>query len=141
MESSDQLGFVLVQVCRAHRQWVDAELQRLGVHVGQEMILFRLFGSEAIAQSELAAHLCIEPPTVTKMLQRMERSGLVVRHPAAHDGRMMLVSLTAQGHALEPAIRAVWQRLDAVTIAGLTEAEELLLRRLLRQVRDNLGRP
>jgi DNA-binding MarR family transcriptional regulator len=143
----ETVGFALVQVCRAHRQSVDAAFKGLGrgacpgleLHVGQEMILLQLWGQEGVTQSQLAERLCLEPPTVTKMLQRMEGAGLLVRRADPEDARVSRVHLTDRGRSLEAHIERSWAQVEARTLAGLTTEERMLLRRLLLQIRTNLA--
>jgi len=97
----DYIGFQLLQVHKAHRQRAEASLNKLGIHTGQEMILFQLWIEEGIPQSQLAASMEVEPPTATKMLQRMERAGLIERRPDPEDARVSRVYLTERGRALE----------------------------------------
>jgi DNA-binding MarR family transcriptional regulator len=137
-DSQDQLGYLLVQVCKAHRNRAQAALSEIGLHAGQEMILMQLYSAEGLTQSQLVESLCVEPPTITKMLQRMEASGMVERRQDAEDARVSRVYLTPNGRALENQVCAVWSQLDDDTVTGLTNMEQTLLRRLLQQVHTNL---
>jgi len=134
----ETVGFVLAQVCKAHRNRTDATLKQINLHVGQEMILIRLWRTEGVTQSQLVEQLCVEPPTVTKMLQRMEQEGLLQRRADPEDARVSRVFLTDQGRALQKDVEAAWHSVDERTTAGLTFEERILLRRLLLQVRNNL---
>lgn len=133
------LGFQIVQVCRAHRNQAEAMLCELGLHAGQEMILFLLWIEEGMSHSQFAEQMCVEPPTITKMLQRMEAAGLVERHPDANDARVSRVYLTERGRSLEQQVLDAWRQLEERTLQGLTQAEQVLLRRLLAQVHSNLS--
>lgn len=135
----ENVGYLLVQVCKAHRQCADVALNELGVHVGQEMILMRLYCQEGVPQSQLVEALGVEPPTVTKMLQRMEAAGLVERRPSPEDARVSLVYLTAQGRQTELPVLKSWEQLESRFVAGLTDMEKALLRRLLMHVLNNLN--
>jgi MarR family transcriptional regulator, organic hydroperoxide resistance regulator len=142
----DSVGYVLAQVCKAHRQSVDSALKGLaregcgaGLHVGQEMILLHLWGEEGLTQTQLAERLGVEPPTVTKMLQRMEAAGLLRRCGDAEDARVSRVHLTDAGRSLEPLVERSWAVVEERVTAGMTAEERLLLRRLLQQVRANLS--
>jgi len=135
----DYIGFQLLQIHKAHRQLAEESLNKLGVHTGQEMILFQLWIEEGIPQSQLAACMEVEPPTATKMLQRMERAGLIERKPDPEDARVSRVYLTERGRALEQPVLDVWRQLEARTVSGLSLTEQTLLRRLLLQVSTNLS--
>jgi len=126
-------------VHKAHRARAEAALNRLGLHTGQEMLLLRLWIEEGIPQSQLAVSMGVEPPTATKMLQRMEHAGLIERRPDPEDARVSRVYLTERGRALEQPVLEVWKQLEAQTVAGLSPTELALLRRLLMQVAANLS--
>ncbi len=133
----DKIGFLLVQICRAHRQQAEQRLNELGLHTGQEMLLLRLAEEDGLTQTRLAELMRLEPPTVTKMLTRMGR--LIERRQDAEDARISRIYLTPQGCALQQGIVETWEHLDELTLKGLTETEQLLLRRLLMQVYQNLS--
>ena len=135
----DYIGFQLLQVHKAHRARAEAALNKLGLHPGQEMLLLRLWLEEGITQSQLAASMGVEPPTATKMLQRMEHAGLIERRPDLEDARISRVYLTERGRELEQPVLEVWKHLEAQTVAGLSATEQALLRRLLMQVSANLS--
>jgi DNA-binding MarR family transcriptional regulator len=138
IEINEYVGFQIVQLCRAHRQWAETTLwNELGIHVGQEMILFHLYAEEGLTQSRLAECLNVEPPTITKMLDRMKL--LVERRPDPEDARVSRVYLTEHGKSLEPKVREVWRKLEERTLTGLNPAEQLLFRRLLMQAVNNLN--
>jgi DNA-binding MarR family transcriptional regulator len=129
----------MTRASKAHRRWAEEALSRLGIYVGQEMILMQLWIEEGIPQSQLAACIEVEAPTMTKMLQRMERSGLVERRPDPQDARISLVYLTERSRELEQPVLNIWRRLEELSVEGMTEAEQILLRRLLRQMEENLS--
>jgi DNA-binding MarR family transcriptional regulator len=81
----------------------------------------------------------VEPPTVTKMLQRMEGAGLIERRPDPDDARVSRVYLAERGRALEQSVLDVWKQLEARSVSGLSLTEQTLLHRLLMQVLTNLS--
>ncbi len=135
----DYIGFQIVHIYRAHRQIAEEAFGKLGIYPGQEMILLLLWLEEGIPQSQIATCIKVEPPTATKMLQRMERAGLIERRPDPRDARISLVYLTERGRALEQPVLDSWKQLEARTVANLSLTEQTLLHRLLAQVWTNLS--
>ncbi len=133
------IGYILVGVCRAHRNRAAEALARVGLYVGQEWILLRLREREGLTQSELAEACAVEGPTISKGLQRMERAGLVVRRADAVDARVSRVHLTDQGRVVCEAVDEIWADLEERAFAELSTEERILLRRLLLQVERNLA--
>jgi len=128
-------GFALAKVCKAHRGRVGGMLAEVGLHVGQEMVLIELWQADGLRGGELACRLGVEPPTVTKMLRRLEDLGLLERRPDPADARSFRVYLTERGRTLEDPVMRRWERAEAQTFGVLDPAERRELGRLLRKVR------
>ena len=135
----ERIGFRLAKVCKAHRGNVAGLLVEVGLHVGQEMVLIELWQNDGLRGGELACRLGVEPPTVTKMLRRLEAMGLIERRPDPADARSFRVYLTGSGRALEEPVLRCWERAEERTFAGLDSAERREFGRLLAKVRAGLG--
>ncbi len=134
----ETISYLLAQVCKAHRAAASAVLSEAGLHVGQEMMLYSLWTECGLTRSDLAKQLCVEAPTVTKMLQRMERAELIERRVDVEDGRISRVHITEKGRALKGTIEQAWQTLEAKAFADFTSEERLLLRSMLMHLYENL---
>jgi len=97
-----------------------------------------LWEEDGRTQANLAEALGVEPPTVTKMLQRMENVGLVDRRPDRIDRRAIRVHLTAKGRRLKTKVDKLWVELEARTVAGLSDRQQATLRSLLNSLEANL---
>ena len=135
----ESLNYQLIQLMKEHRQRAEEALSQLGLHVSQELVLFVLWREEGISQSELAARLRVELPTVTKAVHRMERAGLLIRQVDEEDTRVSRVYMTEKGRALYAPALNVWQDVEARMLHGMTEIEQAFLRRLLQQMVSNLS--
>jgi DNA-binding MarR family transcriptional regulator len=131
-------SFVLAKVCKAHRAYVGALLAEHGLHVGQEMVLSELWQEDGLRGGELAVRLGVEPPTVTKMLRRLEGCGLVERRQDPADARSFRIYLTGKGRALEAPVDRCWAQTEQTALAGLSAGERRTFRKLLIRVRNNL---
>ena len=134
----ESTGFTLAKVCRAHRGNVGELLAEVGLHVGQEMVLIELWRDDGLRGGELAERLGVEPPTVTKMLRRLERCGLVSRRQDREDARSFRVYLTDEGRSLEEPVARCWERVEETAFAGMSAGERRNLHRLLTKVRANV---
>lgn len=136
----ETVSYAIAQLCKAHRNTVDAALRQVGnLHVGQEMILLQLWDADGLTQTQLAERLCVEAPTITKMLQRMEGEGMIVRRPDAEDARVSRVYVGQQGCAARTDVECAWAAVEQRLTRGMTTEERLLFRRLLLQARANLA--
>lgn len=136
---SETLGYLLAQTCKVHRGKAQEYLSQIGLHTGQEMFLLRLWRRDGQTQTELADEICVQPATVTRMIDRLTRVGLVERRADEEDRRVSRVYLTENGRALQHSVEDVWHELEQQSFARLTFEEQVLLRRLLLQVYDNLS--
>lgn len=75
----------------------------------QFSLLWAVERNEGLRQNELAEVLFTDPNTVTAMLVRLEKRGLVRREVCAQDGRARRVRLTAAGRRLAKCLSEDWQ--------------------------------
>ncbi len=131
-------GYALAKVCRAHRGNVGELLSEVGLHVGQEMVLIELWERDGLRGGELAKRLGVEPPTVTKMIRRLEGCGLVERRRDPQDARGFRAYLTEEGRSLEGPVARCWERVEEKIFAGMSVGEQRNFYRLLANVRANI---
>jgi DNA-binding MarR family transcriptional regulator len=134
-----EINTALVRAARAHRVAAAQLLSEVGLHPGQEALLMELWQGDGRTQAELAEALAVEPPTITKMLQRMEVAGLVQRKPHPDDRRAQRVYLTARGKRLQQKVDRLWLQLANRAVSGLSDRQQASLRSLLGTVTDNLS--
>ncbi|MBC7093716.1 MarR family transcriptional regulator [Candidatus Bipolaricaulota bacterium] len=129
---------LLAQVAKLLRERIRVRMEAIGLRRGQGFILRELGEQGGIAQTELAQQSLVRPATLTPVLQRMERAGLVERRPDEADQRISRVYLTAKGEAVRRQAEAIWQELDQELFAGFSEEERAQLRGFLVRIRDGL---
>ena len=117
------MSYAIFQLARAHRGCAAALLREMGLHPGQELLLMQLFDRDGQTQSELLDSVGLDHSTVSKSLGRMQDAGLLVREPAAHDRRVMVVHLTDKGRAMREPIAALWQTLEEASTRNLSERQ------------------
>lgn len=93
-------------------------------------------GADGIRQRDLMDRLMISQPSLSRLLERLEGEGLVLRCPDPRDGRGSLLSLSDEGRALQRSIgsahardvvRTMTARLDRDELARLKEIAERLI--------------
>lgn len=137
-EIKEKSSYLMARVCHAHRNAVHAELAKIDLHVGQEMFLICLWQQDGVTLSEMADWLNVQQATVSRMLDRIECTGLVSRLKDPEDQRVTRVYLTDQGRSLLGPVAQIWQAIETQMLAGFTLEERLLFRRMLLQVYENL---
>ncbi|WP_211370440.1 MarR family winged helix-turn-helix transcriptional regulator [Nonomuraea turkmeniaca] len=117
------MSYAIFQLARAHRAHAAALLRAMDLHPGQELLLMQLFDRDGQTQSELLESVGLDHSTVSKSLRRMQDAGLLIREPAAHDRRVMVVHLTDKGRAMRQPIAALWQTLEETSARNLSEQQ------------------
>ena len=117
------MSYAIFQLARAHRAYAAALLRAMDLHPGQELLLMHLFDRDGQSQSDLLENVGLDHSTVSKALRRMQDAGLVLREPAAHDRRVMVVHLTDKGRALREPIAALWQSLEETSVRNLSQQQ------------------
>ncbi|MCI2957028.1 MarR family transcriptional regulator [Agromyces atrinae] len=132
------ISSLIPAVAKAHRKLASALLADLGLAAGQQFVLMLLWKESPRSQTDITQQLMIEAPTAAKMLSRLEANGFITRERSTSDRRVVLVSPTESGRALEGPVTAVWERLEARTTVALSPAEQDQLRSLLERVAHSL---
>jgi len=97
---------------RAHlamQRCADAIFRPRRITTDQFSLLFIVDRHDGIRQNELANELFTDPNTVTAMLARLEKRGLVQREVCAKDGRARRVRLTPAGRRLTGRLSDDWE--------------------------------
>jgi DNA-binding MarR family transcriptional regulator len=116
---------------------------RFGITGSQWGVLRNLFRAEQdglprLRLTELSERLLIRPPSVTGLVDRLERARLVVRDGLPTDLRAKQVSLTRSGRKLVQRVLAVHAEQVNSVLTGLTSDERTELHRLLVLWRKHL---
>jgi MarR family transcriptional regulator for hemolysin len=131
------IGYWLTLTTQAYHRSICEELEPHGITYRQSMVLGWLALEGELSQTDLAARLMVEPPTLVGILDRMERDGWISRNSCPQDRRKKLIRAA---RSVGPVWRKVVQcakRVRQRATAGMTDRELKDLRRLLERVRHN----
>ncbi|MCR5821371.1 MAG: MarR family transcriptional regulator [Bacteroidales bacterium] len=107
LKLDNQLCFRFYTVSRLIAQAYRPMLEPLGLTYPQYLVMLVLWEHDNQTISDITGRLGLETNTVTPLIQRMEKAGLVVRTKGIVDSRQTLVSLTKRGQHLEQEAREV----------------------------------
>lgn len=138
-DMSDRLGFLLNDATRLLRKRFKARATEYGLSVAQWRLLFRLVREEGVPQARLAELLEIEPISVSRLLDRMEQAGWIVRRACEGDRRVRMVYPTDKTRCAYVSIRTLADGIYDEAMAGLDAAQRKSLIDGLRTVVDNLS--
>jgi MarR family transcriptional regulator, organic hydroperoxide resistance regulator len=127
----EQLCFALYAASRAMTARYRPILSELGVTYPQYLVLMVLWERETASVRELGGALGMDYGTLSPIIKRLERDGLVQRARRAQDERVVDVSLTPPGRELE--------RSACVSIGAVFDGSEGLSRADADALRDRLA--
>ncbi|HTG68555.1 MAG TPA: MarR family transcriptional regulator [Candidatus Udaeobacter sp.] len=99
-------------------------------------ILVFLYQKDELSIKELAEKIHRTQPTVTVLVNKLEKLGYVERIKSEEDGRITSIKLTEKGIQLEPVFRDVSGSLNDVIYGGLSSAQREQLEWLLDHVHN-----
>jgi DNA-binding MarR family transcriptional regulator len=111
-----------------------AVLNKIGAENDLSLTLIRVLGilwDRRPRMAELADYLGLERQTMSGLIARAEKKGLVARAPNAEDGRATDVFLTSEGTKLVKHLRSQGQQALAPLIARLSASDQQQLQSLL----------
>lgn len=134
--SAVPLGDLVGRVAHRLAREVEQALYPGGLNIDQWRVLDLLADGAGHPMSEIAEHVMVPPPTLTKIVDRLTDSALVYRRADPADRRRVLVLLSEHGRAVHhehaPAVTAAEGRVTDTLDAAERTRLRLLLERLTR---------
>lgn len=116
------------------RPYGEALRRRAGLEAGEIGILVVVALNPGLSQNELAASVVLRKSAVTKIVQNLERRGLLRRRRSSTDRRANALSLTPAGKALVERLRRAARDMQAGWFAGIDPAEREVFFSVLRRL-------
>lgn len=139
MESPDRtLGFLLHDVARLLRKRFDQNARELDLTRSQWQVLAHLARNEGIQQGALAELMEVEPITLTRIIDRLQDSGLVERRADPRDRRAWLLYFKPMAGPTLEKVKEIGAITRQEALEGISKADYQLLMRILSQMKDNL---
>ena len=134
------VGMTIARTARMWRNKLDERLSPLGLTQARWLVLMHLsrMGGEA-PQKELAISVGVEGPTLVRVLDGLERLGLVQRVGVEGDRRARRVCLTPKADNVISDIMRIGANLRAEALLGITDAELEGFYRVLETIIANLA--
>lgn len=130
---------MMMEISRMYMEKCFAKLKKLGVHPRQIPILAVLYKKDGCSQKELVKELGVKPPTVTVSIQRLEKSGLIIRRQDEKDQRVSRIYLSEEGRAIIKEGMQMAKEGEQQILAGFSESELCLMRRFCQQIKENIA--
>lgn len=134
--NNNSYEFYLRSIVHAMKQMLDNKLLPYDITNQQARLLGdldqRLRREEEIVQKDLERSMKLRGPSITSLLQGLERKGFISRSTGNEDGRTKQVDITEKGRALIEEVESSFEELEQLLVEGMSEEEKAAFLRLLR---------
>jgi DNA-binding MarR family transcriptional regulator len=114
------------------------EVRPLGATLQTWRVLAALHERDGRRMGDLSETTSIEVSTLTRLVDGMEKKGLVARRRDAADARAVTLHATPAGRRMTRIILPIAARYEKVALQGFSEAEATVLKTALRRLFDNM---
>ncbi len=128
----------LIVVARKIRTLFDSRSRENGLTFARARTLLLLGRRPDMTQSELATELEVERPTMARLLDSMEKAGLVTREIGESDRRTRHIALTAEAQCHAGRLERLTRTVRAEVLEGVPAEDIAVVERVLARMLHNL---
>ena len=135
-----RVGFLLERTTRIVKLCFTKAFAQLEVDITPEqwVVLDTLVQEGAMSQVDIAQIIYKNTPTVSRLIDQLERKGFLNRVPSDEDRRATIISITTEGKKLVDQCLPEVKRLRELTWEGLNDKEYQQFTRIIDQVFKNM---
>jgi DNA-binding MarR family transcriptional regulator len=104
---------------------------------GAQMIIMAWLATGAKSASDLCKGMSYDAGAMTRMIDRLEKKGLIERERCPDDRRLVYLELTSEGQAAFPRVREISRRVVNRFLRGFSKSEARQLEGFLRRMLEN----
>ena len=113
-------------------------LTPLGISLDMWRVLAALSNNGEQRQIDLVENTSIDVSTMSRLITRMVRQGLVTRNRSKTSSREVVIALTTKGRAQVDGLIPIAKKLEGVAVTGLPPKDLAVVKRALKRMYDNL---
>lgn len=122
----NQLCFPVYAASRLITREYQPFLDKLGITYPQYLVLMILWEEEGVPVNDIAKKLILNTNTITPLLKRMEKDGIIKRKRSKEDERKVLVHLTRKGRQLQEEASLIPEQLAGRLAEGELNVDDLI---------------
>ena len=136
MELTQCINYLLTTAQHSVFQYLNGKLAEYDVTPSQDGVLSCLWQREFATPKQISEILCLETSTISGVLDRMQKKGLIDRVINRDDRREVRVVPTEKGKALQEPISKIIDEVNEEVLKCFTEEEVALLKNQLRIIAE-----
>jgi DNA-binding MarR family transcriptional regulator len=126
LKLGNQLCFPVYAASRLIIREYQPFLDRLGITYPQYLVLMILWEEDGLPVNDIAKKLILNTNTITPLLKRMDRDGIIRRKRSGEDERKVIVQLTEKGRELQEEAARIPEKLAGRLIEGELGIDDLI---------------
>lgn len=134
MELNQCINYLLTTAQHAVFQEMSAQLSKFDVTPAQYGVMYCLWVKKKNSPKEIAEELRLENSTISGVLERMEKKGLIKRKVSKEDRRFVEIILTDKGNDLEEPILETVEEVNRIVLKDMGQQEQEALKESLRHL-------
>ena len=136
----NSLGYIMVNVSWQMKETLRKLFLAKGYDVTSDQfaVLLRLWQQDGISQLELCQKTCKNKSNLTRILDSMEKRGLLFRQLSKQDRRSYNICLTEKGAGLKDGMISIALEFQTSILNGINKEEEKVLLKVLDNIKQNL---
>lgn len=136
LKVEQEIGFPLYAAAKEALRACQPELSELGITYTQYLGMSVIWEYKEANLKMIGERIYLDSGTLTPLLRKLEKKGLIIRERFKQDERSMMITLTTKGKSLEKKVRHIPNLIE--TKLGLSQEELQLLQNLLWKVLHNV---
>lgn len=131
---NDMIGIIH----RCMRRFFESQMKKYDITPPQFEVLLTLWNEDGIVLSELGRRLSRDGPTITGIIDRMEKKKLVVRKRSMRDRRVIQVYLTPHAWEIKENLMRMQLEAGKDITCNFSEQDIILLEEMLQKILSNI---
>ncbi|MBP2630442.1 MAG: hypothetical protein H6Q70_1070 [Firmicutes bacterium] len=134
----NHVGYLIQQISHLLEQLFNKNLANEDLSFSHARLIYLLYKNDGMTQSELQQDLLIKPSSITKLIDVLEKKGLVKREASNEDARIKRIYLTDEGKKKEEILCSIKENTEVNLLKTISESEHQDLIRILKSIKQTL---
>ncbi|RXJ68119.1 MarR family transcriptional regulator [Halarcobacter ebronensis] len=137
-EIDNSFGLIIANIRNSIKNRIERLLLDYDLSTAQTLIIIRLCEKDNLTQKELAQNTYLKQSSLTLLIDKLEKKGLVERKNKNNDRRAYLICITKKGKELEEILTNTGKQVDEEALKDISEEAKEILIQTLKKVYLNL---
>ncbi|NVJ53809.1 MAG: MarR family transcriptional regulator [Campylobacteraceae bacterium] len=137
-EIDNAFGVLVANIRNLLKNRLEKDLKEYSVSPTESIIIRRLCEKDNLTQKELAKDTYFQQSSLTLIIDKLEKKGMVERRAKKNDRRAYLVCITKEGKKLEQILKDTSRKVEEEALKGVDKETKEQLIEILKNIHSNL---